>query len=217
MPKVLSDNSQSSSRYHGKGVFTDKCKIISVEDFSNYPRKGGETKVIGKNNFVTELCLKLKVDSVMEMDMHVMGSYNWKVDPVSGKKIEYLGWKTKGNAVQNLLVKVLGVNAKINDDDSIPSATLNALVGREFYRLRYCQTKDKDYEGKPSFQTWNVFASTEAEVNEEQLVASFNKISSYIKKYDPLHYDDWNEEQKSKQTTFPPSEFAPGVEEEDII
>jgi hypothetical protein len=210
MPKVLGDNSQSNSRYHGKGVFTDKCKIISVEDLSNYPKRPGETKTIGSKGFQTELCLKLKIDSGIEMDMHVMGSYNWKLDPVSGKKIEYLGWKQKGNAVQNLLVKVLGDGAKINDDDTIPQSTLTSLIGREFYRLRYCQTKDKDYEGKPSFQTWNIFAPTTVEVNEDALVSAFHKISANIKKYDPLHFDDWNEEQKAKSSEFKPTEFAPG-------
>lgn len=215
MPKTLNDNSSSNSRYHGKGVFTDKCKIISVEDMSNYPKRPGTTKTIGSNNFAPELCLKLKIDSGVEMDMYVMGNYNWKLDPVSGKKLEYLGWKSRGNAVQNLLVKVLGDNAKIDENnDSILPSTLNLLVGREFIRLRYCQTKDKDYEGKPSFQTWNIYAQA-VEGADEALVASFHKISANIKKYDPLHFDDWNEEQKAKQSSFNQEDFAPG--EEDVI
>jgi len=213
MPKVLSDNTTSNTRYHGKGIFTDKCKILAVEDKSNYPKRpGAEIKTIGNNNFQTELCLVLKIDSGVEMNMYVMGNYNWKTDPISGKKLEYLGWKKKGNAVQNLLVKILGEKAIIADDDSIPLSTLNALVGKEFYRLRYCQTRDKMYEGKPSTQNWNTFISA-YEGADEDLVREFHKVSRMITKYDPDLWDEFQAEQKQKEETFKPEDFAPGSED----
>jgi len=217
MPKNLGDNSISNTRYFGKGVFTDKCRIITVEDFSNYPKKpNSEVKSMGANGWQPELCLKLVIDSGIEMKMNVLGNYNWKTDPVSGKKLSYLGWKKAGNGVQNLIFELgLGEGA-VNDDDSIAQKVLNAMPGKEFIRLRYCQTKDKDYEGKPSFQTWYAVSGL-YEGAEEDLVAKFNKVSAKIKKYDPLHFDDYNEEQKVKGDSFNPKDFAPGSENEDII
>ena len=211
MPKVLSDNTQSNSRYFGKGVFVDKCKIISVQDMSNYPKNpGAEVKTIGSNNFRTELCLILKVDAGFEMDMYIMGNYNWKTDPISGKKLGYIGWKKAGNAVQNLLYKVLGDKAIINDDDSIAATTLNALPGKEFYRLRYCKRASEDYEGRPSFAVWNTYSSV-FDGAEEDLVTEFHKISTKIQKYDPLHFEDYTEKQKKQEESF-----APG-DDEDVI
>lgn len=208
MPKVLGDNTTSNSRYHGRGIFTDKCRILSIEDLSNYVKKpGAEIKTIGEKGFRPELCLKLRVDTGIEMDMYVMGNFNWKIDPISGKKIEYLGWKPKGNAVQNLLVKILGSNAIINDDDTIAQSTLNQLIGKEFFRLRYCQTRDKMYEGKPSTQTWNIFAPV-YEGADDDLVSEFNKVSTAFSKYDPLLWDEYQEEQKAKAAYFDPSKIS---------
>ncbi|WP_448506084.1 hypothetical protein [Immundisolibacter sp.] len=213
MPKSLEDNSVSNSKYHGQGIFTDRCKIISVEDLSNYPKRPGvQKKTLGEKGWEPELCLRLVVNSGMEMSMNVLGNYNWKTDPISGKKLEYLGWKQRGNAVQNLIVKLgLGNNA-INDDDTISQAVLNAMPGKEFIRLRYCQGKDKMYEGKPSTQTWTTFSSV-YEGAEEDLVAEFKKAN--LKKWDHNLWEDYQEEQKSKESSFKPEEFAPG--EDDII
>jgi hypothetical protein len=211
MPKNLEDNSVSNSKYHGQGIFTDRCKIISVEDLSNYPKRPGVIKTLGEKGWTPELCLKLVVDSGMEMSMNVLGNYNWKEDPVSGKKIAYLGWKQRGNAVQNLIVRLgLGNNAK-GDDDTIMPAVLNAMPGKEFIRLRYCQGKEKMYEGKPSTQTWNIFSSV-FDGAEEDLVAEFKQAN--LKKWDHNLWEDYQNEQKGKDTSFNPVEFAPG---EDII
>lgn len=207
MPHDLSDNSVSNSKYHGQGIFTDKCKIISVEDFSNYPKKVGAVKRAWDSGKEPELCLKLVVDTGFEGKMNVMGSYLWKEDPVSGKKIAYLGWKQRGNAVQNLIVKLgLGGGAKL-DDDSINPGVLNSMVGREFIRLRYCQTKDKMYEGKPSTQHWNVFSSV-YEGADEDLVAEFKKAN--LKGWDHNLWEDYQNEQRDKEASFNPADYAPG-------
>ena len=210
MPKQLGDNTTSNSRYFQRGIFVDKAKIISVEDLSNYPKKpGAEIKTIGNKNFAPDLCLKIKVNTGIEMDMYVFGKFNYKVDPISGKKQEYLGWKAKHNAVQNLLFKLLGTNAVINDDDSIPQSTLNKLEGLEFYRLRYCQPREKMYEGRPSFQTWNVFERA-VDGNDEILYKEFLKSAGSLKDYDPNLFDEYNDQQKTDETRFKP-------EEEDVI
>lgn len=210
MPHDLNDNSVSNSKYHGQGVFTDKCKIISVEDFSNYPKKVGAEKKAWDSGKEPELCLKLVVDTGFEMKMNVMGSYLWKEDPISGKRIAYLGWKQRGNGVQNLIVKLgLGAGAKM-DDDSINPGVLNSMVGREFIRLRYCQTKDKMYEGKPSTQSWNVFSGV-YEGADEDLVAEFKKAN--LKGWDHNLWEDYQDEQKQKEASFNPADFAPGDDE----
>ena len=212
MPKNLEDNSVSNSKYHGQGVFTDKCKVLSVEDFSTCPNKAGSPKRAWDSGKETELCLKLVVDTGFEMKMNVMGNYLWKEDPVSGKRIAYLGWKQRGNAVQNLIVKLgLGTGAKL-DDDSVSPNVLTAMVGKEFIRLRYCQTKDKMYEGKPSTQNWNIFSSI-YEGADEDLVAEFKKAN--IKAWDHNLWEDYQNEQKAKEESFKPDDFAPGSD--DII
>jgi hypothetical protein len=151
----------------------------------------------------------LKVNTGIEMDMYVFGKFSYKVDPISGKKQEYLGWKAKYNAVQNLLFKLLGTNAVINDDDSIPQSVLNKIEGLEFFRLRYCQPRDKMYEGKPSFQTWNIFERA-VEGNDEVLYKEFLKAAANLKDYDPNLFDEYNDQQKADETQFKP-------ETEDII
>lgn len=212
MAQDLNDNSVSNSKYHGQGIFTDRCKIISVEDLSNYPKRPGPAKTLGEKGWEPELCLKLVIDSGMEMTMNVLGNYNWKQDPVTGKKLEYIGWKQRGNAVQNLIVKLgLGTGAKF-DDDTINPNVLKAMVGREFIRLRYCQGKEKMYEGKPSTQTWNIFSSV-YEGAEEDLVGQFKQAN--LKKWDHNLWEDYQEEQKKKEVSFNPAEFAPG--EDDVI
>lgn len=211
MARDLNDNSTSNTKYFGNGIFTDRCRIVSVEDLSNYPKKPGEIKTLGKNGWAPELCLSLVIDSGIEMKMNILGNYNWKEDPISGKKIEYLGWKKNGNAVQNLIVKLgLGKNAVL-DDDSINPAVLKAMVGKEFIRLRYCETKDKMYNGKPSTKIWNIFNNV-YEGADEDLVVQFKKAN--VKGWDHNLWDDYQNEQKQKDTSFNTDDFAPG---EDII
>ena len=211
MAQDLNDNSVSNSKYHGQGVFTDRCKIISVEDLSNYPKRPGQTKTLGEKGWAPELCLALVVDSGIEMKMNVLGNYVWKEDPISGKKIAYLGWKKNQNAVQNLIVKLgLGNGAK-GDDDTIMQSVLNAMPGKEFIRLRYCQTRDKMYEGKPSTQTWWKVSSV-YEGAEEDLVAEFKQAN--LKKWDHNLWEDFQNEQKEKESSFKSEDFAPG---EDVI
>ena len=215
MPKQLGDNTTSNSRYFQRGVFVDKAKILSVEDLSNYPKKqSAEVKTIGNKNFQPQLCLKLKVNTGIEMDMYVFGKFNFKTDPISGKQLEYQGWRAKHNAVQNLLFKLLGTNAVIEDDDSISLATLNKLVGLEFYRLRYCQNREKMYEGRPSFQTFNIFEKS-IEGNDDVLYKEFLKSAGSLKDYDSNLFDEWSEQQRG-ESGFDPSKFDEPAKE-DVI
>jgi len=211
MPKTLSDNTTSNSRYFQKGIFVDRAKIISVENLSNNPNESGAEVHMTNSGKPRELCLKLKVDTGIEMDMYVFGKYNYKTDAISGKKLGYTGWRKKHNAVQQLLFKLLGTNATINDDDTIPPATLNKLIGLEFYRLRYCQPREKMYEGKPSFQTFDLF-ETVAEGNDDILYKEFLKANTKADYYDPLLFDEWTAEQRAGETTFDPSKL-----EDDVI
>jgi hypothetical protein len=202
--KQLVDNSSIENKYYGKGIFVDKCTILSVEDISNYPLKPRpEGKLeYGNNGWIPDLALILVVNvNDKEEKFFVMGKFRYKKDFVSGKIGEYLGWDSRGNAVQNLLVKLLGNKAIVNDDDSIDPKTLQMLIGKEFYRLRYCQTADKMYEGKPSFQKWTVFEPADNPENIESLLSLFRKQSSFIKSYDPLLYDNYKENLEENKKT----------------
>jgi len=205
------DNTTSNSRYFQKGVFVDKAKIVSVEDYSNYPKRpSAEIKTMGQNNWAPQICLKLIVDTGIEMKMNVLGNFNYKKDPISGKQLEYIGWRQQSNGVQNLIFKLLG-KFDTDENDGLAQATLDALVGKEFYKLRYCQPRDKMYEGRPSTQTWWKF-ETAVEGNDDVLYREFLKANLSPKKYDPNLWDDFQDEQKQREESFDPSKI-----EEDVI
>lgn len=214
MPITLGDNTTSKSRYFQRGIFVDKAKILSVENLSNHPKIQGADIHMDNSGKPRQICLKLKINTGIEMDMYIFGKYSYKTDPISGKQLDYLGWKQKHNAVQNLLYKLLGTNAVINDDGTIPFGTLNKLIGLEFYRLRYCQPRSKMYEGKPSFQTFDIFEKA-VEGGDEVLYKEFLKANVKADYYDPLLFDEWSNEQKNADTTFDPSKFED--DKDDVI
>lgn len=201
------DNTTSNNRYFQKGVFVAKAKILSVEDHSNYPKKpGAEIKVSAKNK-PRELALKLRVNTGIETDLWVFGSYNWKEDKISGKKLEYLGWKQRDNAVQNLLYVLFG-SFDTGAEDSIPQQLLNRMPGQEFYFLKYCQPKENDYEDKPSLKNWSIFKKC-YEGADDELYREFLKVSDKLitkKRYDQFHWDDYYENQRQQEASFKPPE-----------
>ena len=215
MAQVLGDNTTSNSRYFQRGIFVDKAKILSVENLSNNPVTPGAEIHTDSNDKPREIALRLKIDVGFEMDMWVFGKYNFKTDTISGKRTGYLGWKPKHNATQNLLAKLLGSNAVINDDGTIPDSTLNRLIGQEFYRLRYCQPRAKMYQGKPSFQTFDIFAKA-IEGNDDILYKEFLKSNVKADYYDPLLFDEYTAEQRANSESFD-TQAMDSPAKEDII
>lgn len=201
------DNTTSNSRYFQKGVFVDRCKIITVSDESNYPKKKDAEVKTSKSGKARELALKLVIDTGFEQEMWVFGKYNWKEDSISGKKIEYKGWKQRGNGVQNLLFKLFG-EFSTDEFDAIKPQYLQRMPGMEFYRLRYCQTRENMYEGKPSFQNWNVFEKAE-EGNDDKLYREWLKVAPNRSDYDPNLWEEYNEQQQAAADTQPDKEDAP--------
>jgi len=206
------DNTTSNSRYFQKGVFIDKAKIISVEDCSNYPqREGAEIKTVGKKGtWKPELCLKLKIDSGIEMDMIISGWFNWQQDAISGKKLKYRGWSKRKNAVQNLIFKLLGKFDTDDKDDSIPPELLNRLIGLEFYKLRYCLKESKGVrdDGSPQQQGWWIFEKG-IEGNDDILYKEW--LKAIPKDYDPNFWEDYNKKRQADTESFDPSKLdTPG-------
>lgn len=204
MPKEMGDNNVSSVKYWNNGIFTERIKINSVQDKSNYPLQKGQTKnTVGKNAFEPELCLEIKYDNEGDArEKLIFGQFNYDKDPVSGKKMKYKGW-SKYNPVWSLLYTLLG-KFQINDDDSIMPATLYKLSGKEFVTLRYCVGSQKDSD-KPGFKDFNQFALANDQ-NEAELVTKFRELVSAgkIKSYDPNYFED----HKSRtQSTFDPNQM----------
>jgi len=219
MPKTMGDSVGGESKYFKNGVFVDKVTIASIKDISNYPLKPKQVKnTIGQNNFEPELCLEIVVDTgSFEKKMVLFGYFDWKKDSVAGNK--YKGWKRGGNSVQSFLAR-LSPNEKftLNDDDTIPEKLLLNLVGKEFFKLRYCVgSYTKDGEEKPSFQDYKkIQLYDEAEENADKLYSEFKKSLGWIKDYDPFYYDKWSKATMDNDT-FDPSEFSNDDKDEDVI
>ena len=212
MPRSLGDNtSASSSKYHGNGVFTEKLTIVEVEDFSNYPLKTGVPIKAFDGGFEPQICLRMVVSNEgNERKMIVFGEFSHQIDKISGKKIKYLGWKERGNSVQNLLFK-LGVGESkdaILDDDSINPVVLTKMIGLEFVKLRYCAGEGEgEYAGKPDWKDWGVFESTKQPDAEETLHRAWLKVAQYFSKYNPTYYESWSDANRAEESTFDPSKM----------
>lgn len=213
----MGDSVGGESKYFKNGVFVDKVTIASIKDLSNYPLIQKQVKnTIGKNGFEPELCLEIVVDTgSFEKKMVLFGYFNWKKDKVAGDK--YKGWK-KGSPVQSFLAR-LSPNKEftLGDKDEIPERLLKSLVGKEFFKLRYCVgSYTKDGEEKPSFQDYKkIQLYDEAEENADLLHNEFRKSLSWIKDYDPFYYDKWSKASQDAEDTFDPKEFEDS--NEDVI
>lgn len=211
MPKSLGDNSQgSNSRYWQSGVFTEKCEVISVEDFSNYPLKKVE-KVRFESGFEPEICLRMMINNGGEdRKFNLFGQFQNKTDRVSGKVVKYLGWREKGNAVQNLIFKLgLGSNC-LNEDDSIKADVLKKMVGMSFYKLRYCTGPGEgEYADKPQFKDWGIFENSSIEDGDQVLHKAWLKVSAYFTKYDPVFFDSWSDVNRKQEESFKPEDTIP--------
>lgn len=207
MGKTMHDTTGSNSVYYNNGVFIDKCTIASIEDKSNYPtRKDLPTKTLGQNDFKPELCLLVKTEDGRTFT--VFGQFDYAKDQISGKEI-YKGWKKKGNAVQSFIARLSGGTFEINDDDTIPQKVLNRLLGKEFYKLRYCVGSYNSPEGeKPSFRDYRKIQPVE-EGKDKELHQEFLKGLSFIKGYDPNYFEKWRDA-NDDSTSFEPGNLEEG-------
>jgi hypothetical protein len=218
MAKILGDNTKSDYKMVLPGIFIEKVKIKDVEDYSNYPLKKGPQKTIGEKGFAPELCLKITTND--DRTVYVFGKFDYKTDLISGKKIEYRGWKRNGNGVWSLLYTLLG-EFPINDDDSIPESLLNKLKNKSFYRLRYCTGLDTN-NNQPVMKDYNKYSDAEKIKADEILLEVFQNDKYFYSKYDRNAYENYMEIMRTKQAGFNPSDFeGSGSErssaEDDII
>lgn len=198
MPKKLDDNSvNSNSKYFERGIFVDLITIDSVVDKSNYPLSPtAEKKTIGNNGFAPELCLEIMSN---DRKLYIFGKFEYRKDVISGNT-KYIGWKKAGNSVWNLLYVLFKDKAEINDDDTIPEKLLKAMVGKKFYKLRYCVGID-DKTNKPAFNDYNYFTDGDKEENAELLYNKFMTSNRY--NYDPNAYDNYMYIQRAFNSNYP--------------
>lgn len=204
MSKVMHDSTGGSSVYYGNGVFIDKCTITSIEDKSNYPtRKDLPKKTIGQNAFEPELCLIVNLEDGRKFT--IFGQFDYNTDRVSGKQV-YKGWRNSGNAVQSFLARMSGGKFEVGNDDTILEKTLNNLIGKEFYKLRYCVGSYETADGeKPSFKDYRKVRPVD-DGNDKELYAEFLKGVSYLKGYDPNYFEKWRDS-SDQDTKFNTNDF----------
>lgn len=218
MPKTMGSNVNSELYSPAPGVTIQKVTIKSIEDFSNYPLRKEPTKTIGENGFAPELCLK--ITDTNDKNHYLFGRFDYEVDKISGKRIRYRGWKRGGNAVWAFLYAMFG-EFVINDDDSIPSNLLAKLVGKTFYKLRYCVGTDEN--GNLKYKDFNVkYVKADIEDAQQILFSAFLNDNYAHRMYDPKSYENYMLIKSQNSTKFNPDEFedsregAPFVNE-DII
>ena len=194
MPKKLNDNSvNSNSKYFDTGVFVDLIKIDNVVDKSNYPLSPtANKKTIGNKGFEPELCLEITSN---DKKIYIFGKFEYREDTISGKT-KYVGWKRANNSVWNLLYVLFGDKAEINDDDTIPERLLKEMVGKKFYKLRYCIGMD-DKTNKPAFRDFSYFTNGDKEENAEVLFNKFANSDRFNYDYDPIAYENYVYVQKT--------------------
>lgn len=215
--KTLGDNTVSKVKMLQPGILVEEIKIKAVEDYSNYPlKRNAEKKTIGKNGFQPELCLK--VTDYDNKEHYIFGKFNYKVDFVSGKKTDYLGWKKSGNGVWNLIYNLVG-EFQINDDDSIPDNTLKKMLNKSFLKLRYCTGIDT-LTNQPIMKDYNVFKDSTQPKAEEILLDIFTKDNYVYSKYDRSAYEMYMQIRNANATKFDPSYTPENLQSppaEDII
>lgn len=209
----LNDNSSSDSfgEKIGTGVYIKIGEVKSVVDHSNYPKAEGEKKTIGNKGFEPELCLEIEF-AVDDYKKKVMLFGNFKRNS-NGLVTGWDGWN---NNVQRLLYKLLGNQAELEEDLSIPNDVLQKLIGKQFKFISY--QSNREYESqdgtKYAYQTFpKIFtvSDTKDEINNEWI----NQLP-YVRDYAP----EIAEERAKQSTSFKPDDFKPEIPEnfnEDVI
>lgn len=180
------------------GVYASKVKVISIEDFSNYPGQK-EKKTIGKNGFEPEICLAVTVDNgAREKKMTFFGKF--KKDNVSGK---VTGWDHFNNDVERFLLTAAGMQLEINDDFSIPAWLLQKFIGAEFVAVRYCSgtyTDGSDGQEKPSYNDWSKVFSKQS--TPDQISVEWSRSKQYVKNFHPEIQEAWEKKKVKENAEF---------------
>ena len=213
----LEDNSgEQGGERVGKGASVKTGKITAVTDFSNYPMQE-EKKTIGEKGFTPDLCLvaDFKVDD-FEKKLYVFGKFKRNDKGLITK------WDSWNNNVQRLLAKLLGDQAEIEENLSIPPDVLLKLVGKEFKYVNYIsnRTYQSDDGEKNSWQIWGKVFSLSQSLDE--MIEEWNANLPYINDYAPevldsrdTTKDPWN--QKNEKVNTMSAETISEESEDDII
>ena len=185
MPLPVKDSGAGGSQY-GTGVFINHVTIREAYDLS------GE-----KPSFLTntpDLWIQLKLDVGRDFfpEMNFFGDF--KRD--DSRQISDWGSAFK---VRNLFTS-LGITGQLTPEGKFPSAMVEALPGKSFYRLQYV-SRERD-DGKLGYSDWSDDIETE---NPENLAKKFFKSveRGYPKNYHPELVDN------DDDMDFPPKQEAP--------
>lgn len=202
---TLEDNSgeQSGGERVGKGALIKTASIINVIDYSNYPNQT-EVKIYGSKGFTPEICLEIKFqDESYEGKMSLFGKFK------KNSKGLITAWDPWNNNVQRLLAKLLGKEAQIEENLSIPQDVLDKLIGKEFKYVNYItsRTYDKGDGEKNSWQKWGKIFTTEQTT--EEITEEWNNNLPYLNDYSPeslQNYDSgknpWDEKKPEENTAM---------------
>jgi hypothetical protein len=163
---------KSTNTQYGTGVYINKATIIGAVDMSEEGL-----------SFLTQpvdvaIVLTLDIGKTFNPEMSFFGNY--KRDNRNNLIVDWGG----AYSVRNLFT-ACGIDSEINDDGSIPSELLKALIGKEILRLQYVSgIREKDDKPKYSDWTQTVLAGSE---KPEKLAKLFEQsvAKGYPKNYSP--------------------------------
>lgn len=179
---TLEDNSNQSGESSSKvatGAYLKKGRITSVVEHSNYPNQL-EVRTIGANGFKPEICLEVIFkDDDFEKKLFLFGKFK------KNSKDMITGWDSFLNNVQRLLAKLLGNEAQIEEDLSIPPEVLKKLEGKEFQYVNYQSNRQYETENgtKYSYSVWPKIFNVDEDI--EDVKAQFAADLPYLKDYAP--------------------------------
>jgi hypothetical protein len=195
--KLDDENTENEATKVATGAYLRQAKIVSVEDWSNYP--GMLEPKQFDSGWTPEMCLILVVDDGFKKDKNIFLTGRFNRDKDTGV---INGWNTWNNAIHRLLKRIADDVAEMNKDNfSIPKDVLDALIGRSFQFVRYitAETYTNDQgEEKPSYADWDkVFAVDESvEVIKEEFSKECEWIMSDKRnpkyRYDPSAIDSYS-------------------------
>ena len=203
MGKVLLDDNSGNagSMEIGPGVYASEMLIKNIEDISNHPSYSRVYKT--NKGFEPEIGLIVTCDTGLGFDKQVWLLGKYVKDKVTGN---VKGWIIRGNAVQRFLAKMLGKDALINEDGTIPPELFPKIIGKSIIVVQFV---DKWYNNKPSYSNWDkVFTEgTTLETIQQEWLENVK----WIKKYKPSIIVEYNakrdEEKLGQDTSFDTEKF----------
>ncbi len=196
--KLNDENTESEQAKIATGAYLRQAKVVSVEDWSNYP---GQTELKQfDSGWTPELCLILIVDDGFKEDKRFFLTGRFNRDKQSN---EINGWNEWNNAVHRFVMRIIPNTIEIHKDNySIPKDVLDTIIGKSFQFVRYITAatySDNQGNDKPSYADWDkVFAIDESiEVIKEE----FSKECEWIMapkrtekyRYDPSAIDKYSQ------------------------